>query len=126
MSKVGDNIRKKRKLLGLSQIRLASMAGISQAGISGIESGKVTRMPYTDTIAKIASALDCSVSDLMGDASEEANTGQLTAQEKKLVEDFRSLNQQGREYVLQSMAMAVRIYLSGKSDAVPVLEGRAE
>lgn len=126
MSKVGDNIRKKRKLLGLSQIRLASMAGISQAGISGIESGKVTRMPYTDTIAKIASALGCSVSDLMGDASEEANTGQLTAQEKNLIEDFRSLNQQGREYVLQSMAMAVRIYLSGQSGPLPGLESRAE
>ena len=56
----------------------------------------------------------------------ETSGDHLTAQEKKLVEDFRSLNQQGREYVLQSMAMAVRIYLSGQSGTVSGVESRAK
>lgn len=67
MSVVGDNIKTRRKALKLSQMALAKAAGISQAAISAIESGAITRTPYTDTIGKIAGALGCTVSDLMGD-----------------------------------------------------------
>ena len=71
MSIVGDNIKKRRKALHLSQVALAKAAGISQAAISAIESGAITRTPYTDTITKLAAALDCTVSDLMGDVKNE-------------------------------------------------------
>ena len=67
MSVVGDNIQKRRKELGLSQVELSARSGISQAGISDIERGKKSRTPNTDTISKLAAALRCSVSELMGE-----------------------------------------------------------
>ncbi|MBQ8109413.1 MAG: helix-turn-helix transcriptional regulator [Clostridia bacterium] len=39
--------------------------------------------------------------------------------EVKLIENFRSLNKQGKEYILQTMAMSVSIY---KNDTVPDVE----
>lgn len=45
----------------------------------------------------------------------------LATDEKQLVEDYRKLNKQGRDYIRQTMAMAKRTY-SGKNDALPELE----
>ena len=120
MSVVGDNIRMIREQQGYSQNALAKMAGIGQTTLSAIESS--TKSPSVDTIGLLSAALNIPISYLLGEKQEST----FTAQEKKLVEDFRSLNQQGREYVLQSMAMAVRIYLSGQSGTVPDVESRAE
>ena len=120
MSNVGENIRRMREEQGYSQNALAKKAGIAYATLNAIE--RSTKSPSVDTIALLASALGLPVSYLLGEEQKTA----MTAQERRLVEDFRSLNQQGREYVLQSMAMAVRIYLSGKSGAFPGLESRAE
>ena len=121
MSVVGENIRIEREKQGYSQNSLAKRAGIAQATINAIE--RSTKSPSVDTVQLLADALNVSVSYLMGETKKAVT---FTAQEKKLVEDFRSLNQQGREYVLQSMAMAVRIYLSGKPGAVSGVESRAE
>ena len=121
MSAVGDNIRAEREKQGYSQNALAKKAGIAQATINAIE--RSTKSPSVDTVQLLADALNVSVSYLMGETKKAAT---FTAQEKRLIEDFRSLNQQGREYVLQSMAMAVRIYLSGQSGPVPGVESRAE
>lgn len=45
----------------------------------------------------------------------------LSREEQQLVEDYRSLNKKGREYILQTMTMARQIY-SEKNDAVPEVE----
>ena len=89
--------------------------------ISAIEAEGQTRSPAVDTVERLAVALGCTVSDIFGETTE----NYLTAKEKKLLEDFRSLNQQGREYILQTMAMAVRIYLSGQFDTVSEMENKA-
>lgn len=120
MSIVGDNIRMIREQQGYSMNALAKKAGIAYATLNAIE--RSTKSPSVDTIGLLSEALNIPISYLLGEEQEST----FTAQEKKLVEDFRSLNQQGREYVLQSMAMAVRIYLSGKSDAVSGVESRAK
>ena len=120
MSVVGDNIRMIRKQQGYSMNALAKKAGIAYATLNAIE--RSTKSPSVDTIRLLSEALNIPISYLLGE--EQVST--FTAQEKKLVEDFRSLNQQGREYVLQSMAMAVRIYQSGKPGSVSGVESRAE
>lgn len=120
MSVVGDNIRMIREQHGYSQNALAKKAGIGQTTLSAIESS--TKSPSIDTISLLSEALNIPISYLLGENQEHT----FTAQEKKLVEDFRSLNQMGREYVLQSMAMAVRIYQSGKPGAVSGVESRAK
>lgn len=122
MTDVGQRLKSIREKKKLSQYRLSKLSGVAQPTISAIEAEGQTRSPAVDTVERLAAALGCTVSDIMGETS----GNYLTAQEKKLINDFRSLNQQGREYVLQSMAMAVRIYLSGKPGAVSGVESRAE
>lgn len=103
MSVVGDNIKKRRKALKLSQKQLAKLADVSQAGISDIENGGKTRTPYTDTILKIARALGCTVADLTGETEISEGDG-LSWTERKIISDFRALNSIGKEKVLSYIA----------------------
>lgn len=59
---IGQNIRIYRKKAGLSQKELGEKLGVSQQHIAQYENGK--RTPKLETIIKIASALDCEVSDI--------------------------------------------------------------
>lgn len=61
-----NNLKKYRKLKGLTQIELASKVGLPfQTFISRCELGQ-KRLPYSLAV-KIANVLDCDVYDLMGD-----------------------------------------------------------
>lgn len=117
MSMIGDNVRRKREIKKISQNKLAKLAGIAQPTLSAIENS--TKSPTIDTVIMLADALECSVSSLI---SEESDGDTLTSQEYKIIQDFRLLNQQGKEYVLQSLAMAVQLYISGESISATNLE----
>lgn len=104
MSDIGENISRKMKELGLSQNRLAKLSGISQPGISGILNN--TKSPSVDTVQLIASALNCTVSELMG----ESGSDSLSGPEAALLRDYRALSSQGQEYIRQQMAMALKVY----------------
>lgn len=111
---VGANIRNRRKQLRFSQAKLSQLSGISQSAISDIENPTATKRPNTDTIQKIAIALQCTVSELMGEqTTPDVGTMNydLSPDEIKLIQDYRSLNKQGQEYIRQTMFMAVPIYI---------------
>ena len=61
---LGKRIRTPRKLRGLTQEKLAEMAGISFAFVGHIERG--TRIPSFETVVKLADALDCSIDEFVG------------------------------------------------------------
>lgn len=65
---VGDRIAEMRKKKGLSQRALAKSCGVSQPTISAIESS--TKAPSTVTVSLVASALGCTVAELMGETVE--------------------------------------------------------
>ncbi|MGH3646571.1 MAG: helix-turn-helix domain-containing protein [Micromonosporaceae bacterium] len=70
---VGDRIRSwRRRRGGMSQKTLAELAGVSQAYISQIESGQ-RPLDRKSTQAAVASALNISVSQLLGRATETAD-----------------------------------------------------
>lgn len=58
-----NKIRELRDRKGMSQEELADKAGISRTTLSYLESGK-TIVTKTDTLQKIAKALEMSVSDV--------------------------------------------------------------
>lgn len=62
---VGERIRVMMKNRGYSQTRLAEIAQLSQSGISTIIKG--TSSPSAATLKAIATALGCSVAELMGE-----------------------------------------------------------
>ena len=66
MLELYQNIRNRRKELGMSQEELASKADISRTIISGLETGAIT-VTTTKTLEKIAAALEVRISDIFFD-----------------------------------------------------------
>ena len=60
---MGYKIRERRKDKKMSQCELAEKSGVSRTVISGLESGAITTTT-TDTLLKIARALDTNVADI--------------------------------------------------------------
>ena len=99
----------------IKQNQLARDIGMSSSGIS--TALQPNSNPRLDTVIAIAENLGCSVSELLGENS----VNDLTYQEKEMIRDFRSLSQPGKEYILQTMAMAVITYAE-KSPSLPGME----
>lgn len=85
---------------GLSQKELAVRSGVSQQGISNIENEQ--RAPVETTMLMLASALGYTVSELIGETQDDVD--QLTADEKRLISDYRALNAAGQAAVRSVMA----------------------
>jgi transcriptional regulator with XRE-family HTH domain len=64
VGQVAENIKKYRKLAGISQDQLSKKADLAFHTIAKIEAGS-TPNPTIETVAKIAKALDVSVDDLL-------------------------------------------------------------
>lgn len=60
---VGENVRARRELLGISQSEVARLVGVTPAFISQLESGKSS--PSLDSVAAIAEALHCEPAGLL-------------------------------------------------------------
>lgn len=103
MSIVGEMIKKKRMQLNISQNKLAKSAGIAQATLSAIESS--TKSPTVDTVEKLATALYCTVSELMGEEKE--NGFILTDQQRKILDIFALLNDSGKKFVMDQAEYAI-------------------
>ena len=87
MIDVGDRIIELRKQLGLSQRRLAVLAGVSQSGLSSIESNN--KSPSLETLSLICKALNISLSELLNTEKVESDKAsfelqQLLAEASKL------------------------------------------
>lgn len=63
-SKIGNNIRKYRKKLGISQDVLSKRANLAFHTVAKIEAGS-TLNPTIETVKKLADALGVSLDDLM-------------------------------------------------------------
>jgi transcriptional regulator with XRE-family HTH domain len=63
-SKIGNNVRKYRKKLGISQDILSKRANLAFHTVAKIEAGS-TPNPTIETVKKLADALGVSLDDLM-------------------------------------------------------------
>lgn len=104
---IGHRIKLLRKKLNISQIELAEKTNSSKQSIYKYENNIVANIP-SDKIELIANALNTTPVYLMGWENEIDTTVNLpdlnlTDKEEKLIDDFRKLNKQGQEYILQTM-----------------------
>lgn len=108
------SLKKAREAKHVSQERLEKASGISQAAISKIESGAASPTIYT--AQKLADALGVSLVELITGAPYPPaapvvySETPLTETERQLISDFRTLNKQGRETILQQMYMCKKIW----------------
>ena len=114
-----ERLRKCREQRGLSQKQVALEVGVKPPTVSQWESG--VKIPSRKNVAKLASLYGVTVDYLLDRSSETDSLtfAELSADEAKLIQDYRNLNQQGREYIRQTMYMALPIYIR-HSDAAGV------
>ena len=72
------------------------------------------------TAKRIADALGVTLEDIASTVSV-SDHAKLSPDETRLVEDYRTLNKDGREYIRQTMLIAKQAY-SGKNDDLPQME----
>lgn len=109
-----DRLRELRKKHGLTQEQLARLIGVERSSIGKYE-GKQGVIPSDDVKLRIAEYFHVSIDYLMGNTEisipyDNITETPMTAEEKQLLSDFRSLNKQGKEYITQQMAIATTIY----------------
>jgi len=63
-SKLGNNVKKYRKKLGISQDALSKRANLAFHTVAKIEAGS-TPNPTIDTVKKLAKALEVNINDLL-------------------------------------------------------------
>lgn len=99
-----------RERLNLSQKQVAMEIGVKPPTVSQWESG--IKNPSRQNVAKLALLFGVSSDYLLGVVDSFSNDGsEFSAEEIKLIHDYRALNNQGKEYIRQTMYMALSIYI---------------
>ena len=96
MNSVGLFVKQKRESIGMSQNQLAKKARVSQATLSALESE--TKNPSVETVFLLAAALDCTVSELLGEKPAEAAF--LTPRQRQLLDLFQQMNDAGKDFLI--------------------------
>ena len=111
MSVFSEMLVKRRKEKGWTQEQLSKLCDVSQQAISKIEAEM--RSPSESTMTMIASAFNLSLSEFLEYPKAPAvkpYNAVVDSIERQLLSDFRKLNKQGREYIRQTMDMAIARY----------------
>lgn len=113
---IGHRIKDKRKETGLMQKELAQKVGLSEASISKYEHGKVEDATH-NMLIRFAEVLNVSVSWLLGiEEPPQIPVPSLSAEEKRLIHNFQRLNRTGKDYILQTMELALPFYAENPSN----------
>lgn len=100
-----NRIREARRMQDIKQIDLCARLGISQAALSGWETGKYN--PDTAGWIALSEELGVSVDYLMGlTVSEKIENGNFSTDEISLIDSYRCLTAQGKQYIRQQMDFA--------------------
>ena len=104
-----------------SQKYVAISIGVTQPVISSWETNITS--PSKDNLLKLAELYGVSVDYILGNSNEDntdSGKNTLSADEMRLIDDYRSLNAQGKESVRQFVYMALAVYK--KSSDLPGVE----
>lgn len=100
-----DALKSARSAARISQHALAEKSGVSQQGISLIESGE--RSPTEETMQLLAAALGMELADMLRPGGDSPPHVDLTPGEQQLLRYYRQLSPHGQEVavgVVQSLA----------------------
>lgn len=113
MSEIKQNIQKNiaifRKKANLTQKELAARIGVAPTNLASWEQGK--SMPDIDTLFLLCSVLQVNILNMYGlnDEKQEIqsinkSTQPLSSDEEKLIKDYRSFNDEGKEKIRDYVA----------------------
>lgn len=110
---------------GLTYQQLSEKTKIPKSTLQRWTSGQIKRIPLDD-IQVIAAVCGVTAEWIMGWECQSEIQGStnntLSVDETKLLTGYRSLSDQGKEYILQTLTMAQQVYK--KSDPVPCVDNK--
>ena len=120
---IGQIIRDARIKKGYTQEQLGEIMGVQKSAIAKWENGRVVNIKR-ENLKKLAEVLSIPPYELVAPDSIVSNSEQhLSSDELQLLDMYRQLNDQGKEYVLQTVTMATHVYT--KNDSAANVENRA-
>ena len=110
---IAKNILFYRKRAGYTQKEFAHMLGVNNSAVSNWENG--LNSIDIETLFKACEIFGITLNDIYGKYAETkqpaADTdGELNDAEQYLITNFRELNEQGQEYIIQTINMALNTY----------------
>lgn len=109
-------VRALRAEHGLTLEQVARHVGVGRSTIRKWETGMIENI-RRDKIAKLAEALHTTPDYLMGWDNKSKGEVTLSNDEEQLLDMYRQLNDQGKEYVLQTVTMATHVYTKNVSSS---------
>ena len=105
-----NSLKKIRKEKGVTQDQIAQYLNISRAAYTNIENGK--RDPDTNTVLRLADYFGVSVDELLGriTAYEAGTLVGLQLDERRILIEYRKLNNTGKVKVFEYILMARKSY----------------
>lgn len=104
---IGTRIKQRRNDLGLKQLQIKDETGISSGNLSDIENGK--KLPSTPALISLSKILNCSVDWILtGEAPNSENAVLSDEREEELLKNFRELDQDGQEEIMDIIFMKLR------------------
>lgn len=120
---IGQIIRDARIKKGYTQEQLGEIMGVQKSAIAKWENGRVVNIKR-ENLKKLAEVLSIPPYELVAPNSIVSNGEQnLSSDESQLLDMYRQLNDQGKEYILQTVTMAMHVYT--KNDSSPNVENSA-
>lgn len=118
--KIVENIQRICKERGTTPTVAGEKSGAGKEMVSNMK--QKGTVPSIERFQLFAEYLGVTTSQLLGEEKPTPVSGDgLDAEEQQLLHDYRALNAQGKEYIRQTMHMAVQIYK--KSSDLSKLEG---
>ena len=102
MTVLNERIRKMRIKKGLTLLEVAEHLGVREATAQRYESGNIKNIGH-ESICKLAELFNCNPAYLMGwvDEPSVVQPPSVNEDERRLIEVYRGLNDEGREKILQ-------------------------
>lgn len=112
---IGEIIRDARIKKGYTQEQLGEIMGVQKSAIAKWENGRVVNIKR-EKLKKLADVLSIPPYELVAPDSIDSNRGyNLSKDELQLLDMYRQLNEQGKEYILQTVTMASHVYTKNAS-----------
>ena len=106
----GERLREIRKLQGFTQERLANLIGVAKSTLTNYEKNK--REPNILTLTMIAKTLGVTIDELAGFDYLLLPNIPNNEDEAILINNYRQLDQQGKDYINQTMKLALFAFRS--------------
>ena len=101
---IGTRIKQRRKELGLKQLQIKELTGISSGNLSEIENNKI--LPSSLALIALSDALNCSIDWILTGKSH-SNDLHLNERESRLLHDFRQLDRDEQDEILALLSLKI-------------------